>query len=114
MATGENLRLIRVVKNYPQKFVADELDMHQGTYNRYETDNRQVPDECVHKASTLYNIPVELIKSPHLIIDLSLIPTGAEKELIKQLRTISSKKLSNDERKKAIVNIVAEWLGKGE
>ena len=114
MATGENLRLIRVVKNYPQKYVADKLEQQQPTYHRYETDSREVPDDCVHKASALYNIPVELIKSPHLIIDLSLIPTGAEKELIKQLRTIKSNELSNDERKKAIVNIVAEWLGKGE
>ena len=96
MAVCENLRLLRVIKNYPQKFVADKMGKCQPVYNRYETDNRDVPDECLKVASELYGVPVELIKSPHLIVNLSLIPTGAEKELIKQLRTISSKELSND------------------
>ncbi len=114
MVTNENLRLIRVVNNYPQKYVAHKLKKKQPTYNRYETDNREIPDDCIQNASAFYNIPVEVIKSPHLIVDLSLILTGEEKELIKQLRTIRSEKLTNDEQKKAIVKLMEEWLGKGE
>ena len=114
MAICENLRLLRVIKNYPQKFVADKMGKCQPVYNRYETDNREVPDECLKVASELYGVPVELIKSPNLIVDLSLILTGEEKKLIKQLRTIKNEPLTNDEQKKLIKKLLEEWLGKGK
>lgn len=112
MALNENLRLLRVIKNYAQKFVADEFNLCQPTYNRYETDAREVPDDTLQKASELYHVPVELIKSDLPIVDLSLILSGEERELVKQLRLLKSQGLNNDKRKKAFVKLVEEWLGK--
>ena len=114
MAVCENLRLMRVINNYAQKFVADKLGVCQPAYNRYETDNRDVPEECLLKASALYNVPVEVIKSDIPIADLSLILTGEEKELIKQLRFLKCLDLNSDEQKKAATKLVEDWLGKGK
>ncbi len=105
MAVNENLRLLRVISNHAQKFVAGKLDICQPSYNRYETDNREVPDDCIVKASELYNIPIEVIKSDVPIVDLSVILTGDERELIKQLR-------ADDQLKKAVTKLVEERLGK--
>lgn len=112
MAVCENLRLLRVIKNYAQKFVAGELKLCQPTYNRYETDSREVPDDCLQNASQLYNVPVEAIKSELPIVDISLILTAEERELIKQLRFLNSKELNSNERKKETVKLVEGWLGK--
>ena len=114
MAVCENLRLLRVISNHAQKFIADKMGKCQPVYNRYETDNRDIPDDCLIVASELYGVPVEVIKSFTPIVDLSLILDEKERAMMKQMRLIKSQPLSSDEQKKEVTKLVEDWLGMGK
>jgi transcriptional regulator with XRE-family HTH domain len=114
MATGENLKLLRNHYGYTQKIIEFETGIKQALYSRYESGDRNVPPKPLRKLATFYHVSTTALKSDKPIIEQSLTLSNCEKELILKLRAAKNSKLKSDEWLIAILNIVKEWLGKGE
>lgn len=57
----ENIRTLRVLRGYPQKYLADLLDIHQSTYSRIERGKSVVTLPILNKICSFYKINLEVL-----------------------------------------------------
>ena len=57
----ENIRNLRIDKDYTQKFVAEYLNIKQNTYSQYELGILNYPIEALIKLSELYGVSVDYL-----------------------------------------------------
>ena len=55
----ENIRVLRVLRGFPQKYLAQELDIHQSYYSRIEHGQIDIPLSLLLKISSFYSVPLE-------------------------------------------------------
>lgn len=58
---GMNLKIIRELKNYTQKYVADKIGCTYQTYNSYENGKREIGVVKLMKLAQLYDVSVDFL-----------------------------------------------------
>lgn len=67
----QNLRLIRNVNNYSQKYIADKLDMDYSSYSAIERGFREISLKRLFLLAEIYNVTVCEILNYHQVHALS-------------------------------------------
>ncbi len=62
MSLGENIRKIRELRNYSQKFMAIKLGISQEKFSYLETKQKNIDDITLNRISNILNVNVNLIK----------------------------------------------------
>jgi transcriptional regulator with XRE-family HTH domain len=67
---GEKLKLFRELRNFTQDFVAQELDITQGAYSNYETNQTKLSAEMLKKVAAVLGVsPVDILSSQPTIVN---------------------------------------------
>jgi len=61
MEIGQSIKKIREWRNYSQKYMADELEISQQTYSRYETGDVDFSISKLQKIAEILEVPTEYI-----------------------------------------------------
>lgn len=67
---GEKLKLFRELRNFTQDHVAQELDITQGAYSNYETNQTKLSAEMLKKVAAVLGVsPLEILGGQPTIVN---------------------------------------------
>ena len=58
MAIGNNIRKLRIQKNYSQQFVADTLDIERRTYAAWEDGSREIKSSFIPRLADFFGVEI--------------------------------------------------------
>ena len=61
MLLHENIRFLRAINRYTQKYIAGELDINQSYYSRIERNDLDIPTSLLKKIAEFYELPVQTL-----------------------------------------------------
>ena len=114
MAIGDNLKLLREMKDLSRKQMAGILNVSDENYRRWETNKRPVPANRKVELANFFNITVEELESGSFMNNGQPVFCQADKEMLEKLYAHKNKALGDFELFLALVKIVWDWLGKGK
>ncbi len=82
------LKELRKQHKLTQQEVADKLNLKLMTYNGYENENRELPNEILINLSKFYNVSTDYILECNNQFDIGFLDQET-KELVKQIKLLN-------------------------
>jgi len=89
----ENIRTLRVIRGWPQKYLAEQLDISQSTYSRIECGKIDIHKSILEKIAKLYKVPLENLLYEDLAKDAQQMSEKRKKEQIRIQIAVASNSL---------------------
>jgi transcriptional regulator with XRE-family HTH domain len=119
MSVGQRLKMLRKQKKLSQQALSDRVGLNRATYARYETDDNQADYDTLQKLADFHEVSVDYLlgrtndtnktvsqETRELLDNIEL----SDEEIMEKFSfTIDGRKLSEEEIRRFIAFVRAEW-----